>query len=120
MVNCTIDLICSQSRLLAFFMPQGGEWIVILVIGLLLFGRRLPEVGRSLGKGIVEFKKGIKGLEDDIDEESSKPSSRISDAPRAELPRAKETVSQSREPADDRDRQREGDRYAASEQRREE
>src|SRR5438093_13350459 len=45
--------------------PQ--EWLVILVVGVLLFGRRLPEVGRYLGKGIVEFKKGIKGLEDDID-----------------------------------------------------
>jgi len=34
--------------------------------GLLIFGKRLPEVGRSLGKGIVEFKKGLKGVEDDI------------------------------------------------------
>ncbi|HYV34398.1 MAG TPA: twin-arginine translocase TatA/TatE family subunit [Gemmataceae bacterium] len=43
------------------------EIIVLLIIGVLLFGRRLPEVGRSLGKGIVEFKKGMKGLEDDLD-----------------------------------------------------
>jgi sec-independent protein translocase protein TatA len=43
------------------------EIIVILIVGVLLFGRRLPEVGRYLGKGIVEFKKGIKGVEDDID-----------------------------------------------------
>ncbi len=42
------------------------EVIVILVLALLLFGRRLPEVGRSLGRGIVEFKKGVKGIEDDI------------------------------------------------------
>jgi sec-independent protein translocase protein TatA len=41
--------------------------LLLLVVGLLLFGKRLPEVGRSLGKGIVEFKKGLKGLEDDID-----------------------------------------------------
>jgi TatA/E family protein of Tat protein translocase len=46
------------------------EIIVILVIALLLFGKRLPEVGRSLGKGIVEFKKGIKGVEDDVESES--------------------------------------------------
>src|SRR5947207_9216961 len=48
----------------------GQDWIVLLVLGFLLFvvfGRRLPEVGRYLGKGIVEFKKGIKGLEDDVD-----------------------------------------------------
>jgi sec-independent protein translocase protein TatA len=51
---------------LAFQMPGIEEWIVIGVIGLLLFGKRLPEVGRSLGKGIVEFKKGLKGIEDDV------------------------------------------------------
>jgi sec-independent protein translocase protein TatA len=43
------------------------EIIILLVIGVLLFGRKLPEVGRYLGKGIVEFKKGMKGLEDEID-----------------------------------------------------
>jgi sec-independent protein translocase protein TatA len=43
------------------------EIIILLTIGVLLFGRRLPEVGRSLGKGIVEFKKGMRGLEDEID-----------------------------------------------------
>jgi sec-independent protein translocase protein TatA len=44
-----------------------GEIIVLLIIGILLFGRKLPDVGRYLGKGIVEFKKGIKGIEDDVD-----------------------------------------------------
>jgi sec-independent protein translocase protein TatA len=43
------------------------EMLVLLILGVLLFGRRLPEVGRYLGKGIVEFKKGIKGLEDEVD-----------------------------------------------------
>jgi sec-independent protein translocase protein TatA len=43
------------------------ELLVIGVIGILLFGRKLPEVGRYLGKGIIEFKKGMKGLEDDAD-----------------------------------------------------
>lgn len=49
------------------------EIIVILVIALLLFGRRLPEVGRSLGRGIVEFKKGVKGIEDDIRDDMDHP-----------------------------------------------
>jgi sec-independent protein translocase protein TatA len=41
------------------------EMIVIGIIGVLLFGKRLPEVGRSLGKGIIEFKKGLNGIDDD-------------------------------------------------------
>jgi sec-independent protein translocase protein TatA len=44
--------------------PQ--EIVVLLVLGVLFFGKRLPEVGRSLGKGIVEFKKGMQGIEDEI------------------------------------------------------
>lgn len=45
---------------------QGWEWIIILVIGLLLFGRRLPEIGRSIGKTIVEFKKGMNEVTPDM------------------------------------------------------
>jgi sec-independent protein translocase protein TatA len=57
----------------AFWTPGPFEIAIILGVALLLFGKRLPEVGRSLGKGIIEFKKGIKGIEDDIEEESSRP-----------------------------------------------
>jgi sec-independent protein translocase protein TatA len=53
--------------LLAIFNLGPAEIIVLLIIGVLLFGRRLPEVGRYLGKGIVEFKKGVRGLEDEVD-----------------------------------------------------
>jgi len=56
------------------------DGLLILVLGLLIFGNRLPEVGKSLGKGIVEFKKGLKGIDDDIEEQSNRP------ARRAELP----------------------------------
>jgi sec-independent protein translocase protein TatA len=56
-----------MSPLFAIFSVTPMEMIVLLVIGVLLFGRRLPEVGRYLGKGIVEFKKGIHGLEDNLD-----------------------------------------------------
>jgi len=41
------------------------EMIVISLIALLLFGKRLPEVARSLGKGLVEFKKGLSGIDDE-------------------------------------------------------
>jgi sec-independent protein translocase protein TatA len=44
------------------------HWLVVLVIGILLFGKRLPDIGRTLGKSLVEFKKGMKGLEDNLDD----------------------------------------------------
>lgn len=53
-------------------MPGGWEWFIVLGIALLIFGKRLPEVGRSVGKSIVEFKKGIKSIDEDIDYESTK------------------------------------------------
>jgi len=44
------------------------ELLVILLIVLVLFGaRRIPEVGRSLGKGIREFKKATREITADID-----------------------------------------------------
>lgn len=56
------------STLALFSMPRGMELIIILVVVLLIFGKRLPEMARGLGKGIIEFKKGIKGIEDDVAE----------------------------------------------------
>ena len=51
-------------------MPPGlGETIIILVILLLLFGRRLPEVMRNLGKGLTEFKRGMREPVDEIKKE---------------------------------------------------
>jgi len=43
-------------------------YIVFGIVVLLLFGNRLPSVMRSLGRGVVEFKKGVAGIEDEIDE----------------------------------------------------
>ncbi len=73
---------------LAFIQNIGGmELVIILAVALLLFGRRLPEVGKSLGKGIVEFKKGLAGLEDDVKKDTDKrelPAERAYRAPLAE------------------------------------
>ena len=43
------------------------ELLIVAGIALLLFGHRLPSVMRSMGRGIVEFKKGVAGIEDDVD-----------------------------------------------------
>jgi len=57
-------------------MPTLPMMVIIAVFGVLLFGKRLPEVGRSLGKGIVEFKKGIRGIDDEVDEAANRQASR--------------------------------------------
>lgn len=51
------------------FLPSLGPVELALVAGvcLLFFGNRLPSVMRSLGKSVTEFKKGVSGIEDDID-----------------------------------------------------
>ncbi len=51
------------------FLPMGissQEMIVFGVIALLLFGKRLPEVAKSLGKGVTEFKRGLNGIEREL------------------------------------------------------
>jgi sec-independent protein translocase protein TatA len=42
------------------------EMILISVLGVLLFGRKLPDIARSLGKSVTEFKKGVNGLEEEF------------------------------------------------------
>jgi len=50
-----------MSVLLAYFgLPGPVELIIVAGIVLLLFGNRLPSVMRSMGRGIVEFKKGCR------------------------------------------------------------
>ena len=48
--------------MIGFFGLSGGyELLIVLGIVLLLFGHRIPSMARSLGSGIVEFKKGLSG-----------------------------------------------------------
>jgi sec-independent protein translocase protein TatA len=62
-----------MTTLLGYFaMPGPFEMLIIAVVVLLLFGNRLPNAMRSLGRGVVEFKKGVQGIEDDIDQSAKK------------------------------------------------
>jgi sec-independent protein translocase protein TatA len=65
---------------MAFFQNLGiPEILIISAVGLLLFGSRLPQVGRSLGRSIVQFKKGLRDVQDEVDEavdEPEKPASK--------------------------------------------
>jgi sec-independent protein translocase protein TatA len=40
------------------------EMIIVLIVVFILFGHRLPSVMRSLGRGVVEFKQGMAGIEE--------------------------------------------------------
>ncbi len=55
--------------LYAFFPSlHGPELLIVGFVALLMFGNRLPSVMRSLGKSVTEFKKGISGIEDEINQ----------------------------------------------------
>lgn len=64
-------------------LPNGWEWIIILLVILLLFGNRLPGLARSLGSGITEFKKGLKG---DDNQKSLPPGQDAATPPARETP----------------------------------
>lgn len=71
------------------------EVLVVLVIALIIFGpKRLPELGRSVGKGIREFRASISGEEDDEDK-PSKPA-QIEGAEKPSEPVEGEVVSEHR------------------------
>ena len=76
--------------LFAFLQNMGPtEMLVIMGIAVLLFGKRLPEVGRSLGKGIVEFKKGLSGITEELDltaTSTTTPAHRYDDIARSSSP----------------------------------
>ena len=83
------------SILAIFGLPGGMEWIVIGVLALLIFGRRLPDVARSVGKSIVEFKRGLRDVKNDID-----PSAQLESKPSPTLDSPEPKPPQTGKPAD--------------------
>lgn len=58
----------SISPLMLLSMPSGGEWAIILVVVVVLFGgKKIPELARGIGKGIREFNDAKKGVQDEIE-----------------------------------------------------
>ncbi|MDO5580651.1 MAG: twin-arginine translocase TatA/TatE family subunit [Planctomycetia bacterium] len=61
------------------FSPSPIQLLIVAGIALLLFGDRLPQVMRSLGRSVVEFKKGVKGIDEEVDKASQKSVEKKSD-----------------------------------------
>jgi sec-independent protein translocase protein TatA len=78
-------------------MPFGiglPEILIFLVVVLLLFGAsRVPEIGRSLGKGMREFKDAVSGRDDDDETPSSLPRAPEDEEKVASPPRERDSVS---------------------------
>ena len=74
----------------AFLSP--AAMIGLGILGVLIFGRRMPEVGRALGQTIVQFKKGMRGLEDELEGSAFNPSTPAPPPQQVEQPRAPQRV----------------------------
>lgn len=59
--------------MIGFFSPSMPEMMIVGVIALLLFGKRLPDVAKSLGKGMREFKEGMAGIHNEFNGAYSAP-----------------------------------------------
>ncbi len=56
---------------LAIFGIGTNELLILGVIAVLLFGTRLPKVARSFGQSVTEFKKGMKEIQEDVEDEDT-------------------------------------------------
>lgn len=63
-----IHLLSIQSICLAFWSPSPSEMMVVAVVALLLYGGKLPEVARSWGKSFAEFRRGLSGFQNELND----------------------------------------------------
>lgn len=68
--------------LFAIFGLGPMEIAVVAILGVLLFGKKLPDIGRSLGKTMTEFKRGVNGLEEGLDAPGVAPSEGVAQSVR--------------------------------------
>jgi sec-independent protein translocase protein TatA len=52
--------------MLLAFMPGPGDMVVIAVVAVLLFGKNLPQVARQAGRAMSELKKGMAGIQSEL------------------------------------------------------
>lgn len=66
--------VSTSSQTLAFGMPSGYEWIIVAILALLIFGKRLPGAARGVGEAFREFKRGLKqGTAETVDQTAIAP-----------------------------------------------
>ncbi len=69
MSDLTLGLDLSSGILFAFgFSPGPAEMFFILVIALLLYGGRLPEMARTWGKTLAEFRRSLSGIQNEFND----------------------------------------------------
>ena len=67
-------------------LPGWAEVVLILLVAVLLFGRRLPDAARNIGKSLTEFKKGIRETQDDVNKATDIQDSKNDDGKDSEKP----------------------------------
>lgn len=94
--------------MLGMFGLSPSEMMIVGIVAVLLFGSRLPSVARSMGKSFIEFKKGMRGIEDELNDAvyDERPSVKrydedrqITSAPRFEPPKPQAEAAESPEPS---------------------
>lgn len=83
-------------------------YALVAIVALLLFGKRLPEVGRSLGRGIAEFKKGLRDVTDEMsrDEPETRPDRKLDRPPGDDEAVARRRLESGGQPAESKDAKR--------------